>query len=656
MKIKLQTMLKHNWRTLLLLSMLITMSQGMWGWTINTDVYFYNNASWSGNIGFEYWYSGGHTWYNQMESLGNGVYKQSSPTSRSDISSIRFYSSGGSEYNNVGHDFNAANSCCFYPSNGGVGFPPVWTFSIKNNGTTTYGGDGSSDSPYHVKPGTSVEVCENSIGKHSEVGAGYTWKSTGDWTTTKTGSSDSFTLNANHGKKYAQSRAYSKYNNTYNDNYCESNQIYFVADVYDVKVRAYYSNNNSTYTNGTTGGTVYVSGSGTGTGTPGAASKDACCYGSVTVVATAASGYTFKGWYQNSNATGTCYSTNASYSLGTIDANKTIYACFVLDAPSNIYLKGPLWDASCWSSGTNGYNTAFSHTSGTYVYTQTITGKRGDCVYVDESAAGEFVLSTAQDDANKLNGGTYTFNYDGANPRWTRSSRSGQETNFLCTIDYADGDLILVTVTMTALNTYKMKLERVCSAPTVSTSPTGSGTVCPGALTLNALGTGGVSTLYYQWYRNTSSSVDGATSVSEKATAAQWGNHYKPTTTDAGSAYYYFCKISSSDGCESYSVNTSLTSAITVKSSSVVISPSVSRVKSYEPAKLTSTNANVTWGLSTESSTNYLYDQSKRLTKFKGSATGSPYTITATAADGLFECNGVATVIVEADNDCTPVP
>lgn len=33
MKIKLQTMLKHNWRTLLLLCTLITMSQGVWGWT-----------------------------------------------------------------------------------------------------------------------------------------------------------------------------------------------------------------------------------------------------------------------------------------------------------------------------------------------------------------------------------------------------------------------------------------------------------------------------------------------------------------------------------------------------------------------------------------------------------------------------------------------
>lgn len=88
---------------------------------------------------------------------------------------------------------------------------------------------------------------------------------------------------------------------------------------------------------------------------------------------------------------------------------------------------------------------------------------------------------------------------------------------------------------------------------------------------------------------------------------------------------------------------------------SPILSPVQKTVKAYEPVSFTSTNANITeWSLSTESSTNYLYDTGKRSAKFKG-APGT-YTIKAAASATGLSCPGSATVIVEADDDCTPVP
>ena len=335
MKHKLQNLLKHNWRTLLLLLTLITTSQGLWAWSVSGDVYLYNVNDWNTPIGFGYDCNDGYkSW--TMTHLGNGVYK-CTPDSRSDISKSRFYGNG-SEYNNIYKDFNSDGNRCFYPNDGGQWLPPVWSFSLKDNGTTKYGGSGTSDDPYHVKPGATVKVCENSSGHIG--GIRYNWKSTGDWSSIGTSNSDQFTLSSGEVTSYG--RAYSEWGGNTCTYPCEA-KLYYKADVYNAHVYAYYQNGGS-YSKGTTGGNVKINSGETGE------DKNADVYGSVTVTATVASGYIFKGWYNNSSGTGDATSTDASYTF-TISSNKILYAIFDKD-DSAIFEEGQVVWLDIRTSGT----------------------------------------------------------------------------------------------------------------------------------------------------------------------------------------------------------------------------------------------------------------------------------------------------------------
>lgn len=71
MKIKLQTMLKHNWRTLLLLLTLITTSQGIWGGNEDIYVFFKDVNSW-GSV-YCYLYEGSY-WDGTNGSGANNIY------------------------------------------------------------------------------------------------------------------------------------------------------------------------------------------------------------------------------------------------------------------------------------------------------------------------------------------------------------------------------------------------------------------------------------------------------------------------------------------------------------------------------------------------------------------------------------------------------
>lgn len=189
---------------------------------------------------------------------------------------------------------------------------------------------------------------------------------------------------------------------------------------------------------------------------------------------------------------------------------------------------------------------------------------------------------------------------------------------------------------------------------TVTTTPVGDTSNCPGTKTLSVSASGGIAPLSYQWYKNTVNSTSGGVAVSEKQTAAQGGDSYNPTAYDAGSLYYY-CTVRSSGECESVNPVTSNTASVTI-ATGLALSPLTQTVKSYEPVTITATNANVeTWSLSpAEGDTQYLYESNKRRTKFKGVGDDPAitYTITGAARAGLFSCPGVATVVVEEDDDC----
>ncbi len=82
---------------------------------------------------------------------------------------------------------------------------------------------------------------------------------------------------------------------------------------------------------------------------------------------------------------------------------------------------------------------------------------------------------------------------------------------------------------------------------------------------------------------------------------------------------------------------------------SPIVSPITKTVKAYEPVSLTCTNANVTWAVNGgETPTHYIYDSSKRSTKFKA----APGTYMVTATNATMTCPGASTIVVEADDDC----
>lgn len=459
MKHKLQNLLKHNWRTLLLLLTLITTSQGVWAWSVSGDVYLYNVNNWNTPIGFGYDCNDGYkSW--TMTHLGNGVYK-CTPESRSDISKSKFYGNG-SDYNNIEKDFNSDNNRCFYPNDGGQWLPPVWSFSLKDNGTTKYGGSGTSDDPYHVKPGATVKVCENSSGHIG--GIRYNWKSTGDWSSIGTSNSDQFTLSSGEITSYG--RAYSEWGGNTCTYPCEA-KLYYKADVYNAHVYAYYQNGGS-YSQGTTGGNVKINSGETGE------DKNADVYGSVTVTATVASGYIFKGWYNNSSGTGDATSTDASYTF-TISSNKTLYAIFDKD-DSAIFEAGQIiWldIRSTWNNSDVMYvdfraGTSNESYDGTYHKIMTkVAGSNNNLFYIykvtssDESLKKETlrfrrgnannlwnhsVLLSASEVANGTKNGVYVTNWDNtggtylftpsntvvSNPSLTMKNSAGSSTITEC--------------------------------------------------------------------------------------------------------------------------------------------------------------------------------------------------------------------------------
>ena len=93
----------------------------------------------------------------------------------------------------------------------------------------------------------------------------------------------------------------------------------------------------------------------------------------------------------------------------------------------------------------------------------------------------------------------------------------------------------------------------VIDKPTITVEPTGFTECVGGTSTLNITATGGTPLLDYQWYSNTSNSNTGGVSLGS-ANGAQTAT-YTPSSTTAGT-YYYYCVVSASgDGCGSITSN-----------------------------------------------------------------------------------------------------
>ncbi len=130
----------------------------------------------------------------------------------------------------------------------------------------------------------------------------------------------------------------------------------------------YQSTGGGSYSTGTTGGTVSVSGYSVSGTTASAKSSTTSGSGissatgsTVTMKATAATGYTFKGWFTSTTAT-TAESTSATYTYTNTGSAKTLYAKFQLNGPYTVTVQ----------TNSTSYGTVSTSSSSAY-YGKTVT-------------------------------------------------------------------------------------------------------------------------------------------------------------------------------------------------------------------------------------------------------------------------------------------
>lgn len=141
------------------------------------------------------------------------------------------------------------------------------------------------------------------------------------------GSSEKISSRVNGKKNYIINEGTWKLQSGYN--------IFTIEPSYDGSYGGSYSNLNiSIKTSANTGGTAYVNGYGFTSATAASAagssktSANIIKYTNATLTATPNTGYTFDGWYDNTNYTGTALSKNTSYTIENVTDAKTYYAKF----------------------------------------------------------------------------------------------------------------------------------------------------------------------------------------------------------------------------------------------------------------------------------------------------------------------------------------
>ncbi len=251
---------------------------------------------------------------------------------------------------------------------------------------------------------------------------------------------------------------------------------------YTQRAYAYYTTNGSSYTNGTTGGTVKVttyqlSGNGTGssasTSASSNASRNAVTGSSVTMTATAASGYTFVGWFTSTTAT-SATSTNTTYTYNASEA-KTMYARFKSSNYTYTVTAGTGGTITSTTSGSvtpgsgvtvtakanEGYTfTGWTSTSGSFAnasaLSTTFTPSKTGAVATANFAKNTYTVTFKDYDGSDL--GTATVSHGGTATAPVTPSRTGY------TFDGWSESLTNVTGNMTVtaqytINTYKLTIS-----------------------------------------------------------------------------------------------------------------------------------------------------------------------------------------------------
>lgn len=676
MKHKLQTLLKHNWRTLLLLLTLITTSQGAWAWfTSSYDAYFDASvvaSKWSLDskhlyVKICYGNNTGNCNTYEMTKVTNSnyLYKCTSFKNQDNISHVQFFAGDNSSDYEHGmtqqslsgwsHFIDALGNCCWdvnstssdWVSKHDCKTPPLTTVSLEKYNTTTYGGTGTSDDPYRVVAGTTIQVEASSTKADDSMYAWYNFKvNSGEYGSYSTTATEQVVASAVAGTNYsAKVKGKGCDSNSSSSNISvnsrESSTVHFktVYSPYVIKgldswdgIKEFNSSGNYTYT-ATSNGYVEFK------------LYNGAWYGNGKKMLLGVS-HTISG----NNGNCKLYVQNGityTFHYDGEDASNNPMITITPSAQSvssNIYIKGPLRDASCWDGGYD--NTAFDKDgSGDVVFTKIISAKNSSC----DGASGEFTLSasTSSEDNNILNG-RYIFVADGETPAWSYSDRSGAETNFKYTSSYSANDNLLITVTWDNTNKrYKMKIAPSCPTATqydVSKSPNAA--ICQGAEVTITLADSDVGYVY----KLLQNGVETGDSQPGTGSGISWTVYPSESTTTYG-------VIAWEDGCESTKTEMNNTVDVTVKGDMAVTATKTSGITPYEPVSIAVTGTSVTdisWSKSSDDAV--LYSQS---TKFP-SSTANPvtfkapegeYSVTVTATDDGCSKTRTVSITVGSDDD-----
>ena len=484
MKHKLQTMLKHNWRTLLLLLTLITTSQGAWAWNELNKRFYYldisNNTSWGGDgvtmkLGLNSNDGCGGSYNFPLTAVtkcGDNLYYVDTGDKKGwGIRAQRYKSSCTNgvcnETCNATGDSN--NTCVKIKSNdwngADIGVAPshryiVGPASKRAQGWTVY------DFEPMIKQSNGsyvVELCAlDDEEKDFKVNEYNYWDSnnTTFWDGCTIGTCEGVSARKDGNGKV---KLLSTHSNPVFLSINGNKQIIIKAtqittNSSPTSVSASGATLKGTVTQAYSSGTVGIVYSSTSS-TP-TVGGSGCSY-------SAASSYTSGSEYSVSItglSAGTRYYYRAYFTVsGTTYYGSTTYTFYT--KPDNIYIKGLIiYDGSgCdWPYD----NTAFSKDGN--VFTKTITARKPGCSYSNVNADAEFILTTTQgSDDGKLNAKA-TFVADGDNANWSTSTRTGdhdEKFNFKYTADYNAGDQVLITVTFVSDGTFKMRLQPACSLP-----------------------------------------------------------------------------------------------------------------------------------------------------------------------------------------------
>ncbi len=238
-----------------------------------------------------------------------------------------------------------------------------------------------------------------------------------------------------------------------------------------------------------------------------------------------------------------------------------------------------------WSPSTSLSNATISQpvasptSTTTYTLTETIT--ETGCSIQNDVIVGvtplPIIISTIP--AGRCGNGTVTLNAVSSTGtlKWYANATGGVAlgtSNSFTTPSISSNTTYFVEATSSTCNaTSRIAVVASINAnPSITSQSTASATysqnVLGNALTVTAsAGSGTISG--YQWFSNTIASTSGANLINGATS-----NSYVPSTTSAGTSYY-FCEITNSNGC---SVNSAVSGAITT-----LLSPSISSVNGTLP-------------------------------------------------------------------------